>query len=418
MNKVTKIFAAIALAVALTVTSFAGNFAQAETQQETVTVVFTVEKFVIGQGFLIEPEQVTVQAGASIADVFKKVMDEKGYTYTTDGESGFYLEGINDADNGNAVVPESITGLKSYLEDWEPNEDANLEEGDYTMFSGWMFSQNGTSPDTYCSDVTVNDGDVIRLQFTLIWGSDIGLGDPEWTGIPNPSLADKEPLMKAAAYVNSLDNVSEETQTVYQAAIEALENYDATQQEIDEIYVQLKETIQTPDETETAKNETTTQKEATTAGSEATTAKNETAAGSEATTAKNETTAGSETTTIKNETTTAKDDSADKPQKISKVAVKKITWKKKTAKKITVSVYRVSGARGYQVKIFATKKNAKKDRKAIVKKLTKKNSGNIVIKSKKIKNKKNLFIRVRAYQMINNRKVFGALSGVRKAVKK
>ena len=467
MNRVTKFFVSVVLTVALIGTAFAGDFAKAEGAQETVTAVFTAEKFVIGQGFLVEPKQVTLQQGSSIADLFKKVMDEEGYSYTASEGSGFYLEGINDADNGAATIPESITGLAGYLEDWEPNEDTNLEEGDYTMFSGWMFSQNGETLDDLCSTVTVQDGDVIRLQFTLIWGSDIGLGDETWTGIPNAELADKEELIRTAANINSLENADEEIKTVYEKAIQALENYDATQQEIDEIYAKLKELESTPEETSTKEPESTpeesgtkepesTPEEPSTKESESTPAEtsakepesnpaetstkepestpaetstkepestpaevstttregNEQTQGAIQTGAQNQNVAATTTANIAQKTTATDvmNSRLSVFKKSEKPKIKKIT-KKKSAKKATIILKKkINGADGYQVRFYKTRKAAKKNKKAVAKIFYKKNKKKFTVSSTKIKNRKTLFVRTRAYCVSHGKKQYGKWS--------
>ena len=54
----------------------------------------------------------------------------------------------------------------------------SLGEFDYTKGSGWMITLNdyyiGEGMGTHC----VEDGDVIRIQFTLALGADIGV-DPD-----------------------------------------------------------------------------------------------------------------------------------------------------------------------------------------------------------------------------------------------
>ena len=467
MNRVTKFFVSVVLTVALIGTAFVGDFAKAEGAQETVTAVFTAEKFVIGQGFLVEPKQVTLQQGSSIADLFKKVMDEEGYSYTASEGGGFYLEGINDADNGAATIPESITGLAGYLEDWEPNEDANLEEGDYTMFSGWMFSQNGETLDDLCSTVTVQDGDVIRLQFTLIWGSDIGLGDETWTGIPNAELADKEELIRTAANINSLENADEEIKTVYEKAIQALENYDATQQEIDEIYAKLKELESNPaepstkepesipaesgtkepesapaetstKEPESAPAETSTKEpestpaESSTKEPESTPAEtstkepestpaevstttregNEQTQGAIQTGAQNQNVAATTTANIAQKTTATDVTNSRLSvfKKSGKPKIKKITKKKSAKKAMIILKEKINGADGYQVRFYKTRKAAKKNKKAVAKIFYKKNKKKFTVSSTKIKNRKKLFVRTRAYCVNHGKKQYGKWS--------
>ena len=102
-----------------------------------------------------------------------------------------------------------------------------------------------------------------------------------------------------------------------------------------------------------------------------------------------------------------------KPVPPAKVKVKKAT-KKKSAKKLTVKIKKLSGVKGYEVRVYKSKKNAKKNKKVIYKKLINKNKAKLVIKSKKLRRKKKLFVRVRARKFDCGKYVFGALSKPKK----
>ena len=99
-----------------------------------------------------------------------------------------------------------------------------------------------------------------------------------------------------------------------------------------------------------------------------------------------------------------------------KAKVKKAVKKKKSAKKIKVKLKKIKGAKGYQVAVYKTKKKAKKNKKALVKKFTTKTK--LTIKSKKFKKKKKLYVKVRAYTLDGTVKVFGAWSKPKKTKKK
>ena len=94
------------------------------------------------------------------------------------------------------------------------------------------------------------------------------------------------------------------------------------------------------------------------------------------------------------------------------VRVKKAS-KKKAATKIKLTLKKVKGAVGYQIRIFKTKANAKKNKKAIVKKVVKGVKATLL--SKKIKSAKKLFARARAYLAdASGNKTYGAWSKVKK----
>ena len=113
--------------------------------------------------------------------------------------------------------------------------------------------------------------------------------------------------------------------------------------------------------------------------------------------------------------------------KLGKTKVVKAV-KKKKSKKLKVKVKRLKYATGYQVAIYNSKKNAKKNKKAIAKAFSKKKKNSsasakkstksVLIKFKKtkrIKKAKKLFVRARAYNMDGTKKVFGPWSKIKKA---
>ena len=93
----------------------------------------------------------------------------------------------------------------------------------------------------------------------------------------------------------------------------------------------------------------------------------------------------------------------------SKVTVKKISKRKKSAKKIKVTLKKVAGVKGYQVRVL----KSKKAKKALVTKNTTKTK--VTIKSKKIKGKKTIFVQARAYVMDGATKIYGAWGKVKKS---
>ena len=136
-------------------------------------------------------------------------------------------------------------------------------------------------------------------------------------------------------------------------------------------------------------------------------------------TATDETTTQSQVTTEQTttmENTTSADvatTSTSTLQKPAKVKITKVFAKKKSAKKLKLKIKKLAGVKGYQVAVYKTKKNAKKNKKALVKKFIKKNVAKLVISSKKLKGKKNLFVRVRGYYK-GETVVYGDWSAIKK----
>lgn len=113
-----------------------------------------------------------------------------------------------------------------------------------------------------------------------------------------------------------------------------------------------------------------------------------------------------ETTTVKPVETTVVNVTA-KPIKVGKAKCTSATKKSKAAK-IKVSLKKVKKANKYQVQISTTKKF----KKVLVKKTVKKVK--FVINSKKLRNKKKLFVRVRAIQIVKNKAYRGKWSQTKK----
>lgn len=95
-----------------------------------------------------------------------------------------------------------------------------------------------------------------------------------------------------------------------------------------------------------------------------------------------------------------------------KAKVKKAIKKKKSAKKIKVTLKKIKGTAGYQVKVYKSKKNAKKNKKALATKLVKKVK--FTFKSKKFKKKKKLYIKARGFVWDGAIRVYGAWSKSKK----
>ena len=74
MNKVTKKILTLLMAVTLVVGMFTTTYAD---ETKKINVTFTIERFTIGQGFLVEPVTVQVNEGAAAKDVLEEVAKEK-----------------------------------------------------------------------------------------------------------------------------------------------------------------------------------------------------------------------------------------------------------------------------------------------------------------------------------------------------
>ena len=102
-----------------------------------------------------------------------------------------------------------------------------------------MYSVNGSFPSVYASEKTMQDGDVIRWQFTVAGiGADVGDANSE-----NPmQVANKEALTKLVSQVNALDDSDgfvKANADAYRAAVAALIDWSADQETVDAAYAAL-----------------------------------------------------------------------------------------------------------------------------------------------------------------------------------
>lgn len=98
------------------------------------------------------------------------------------------------------------------------------------------------------------------------------------------------------------------------------------------------------------------------------------------------------------------------------VKVKKVT-KKKSAKKVKITLKKkVKKANGYRIRFYAGKKDAKKNRKAIATVEYRKNRKTFTVQHRRLKNKKTLYVRVKAYLKADGKKYYSKNWSVAKKV--
>lgn len=145
----------------------------AETETDTATL--SVEAFSIGNGFVVEPTTVQILEGDTVAAIFDRVLNAQGITYNAYGsvDNGFYLSKINIPNYDN--IPQCIkNNIGDYLDE---GSGTTLGENEYSALAGWLYTVNNISANVGMSDYKVKSGDVIRVQFSLYWGADVGLAN-------------------------------------------------------------------------------------------------------------------------------------------------------------------------------------------------------------------------------------------------
>ncbi len=380
MNKVSKKILSLVLALALVVSTMTVTFAEAN---DKVTVTVTIERFTIGQGYLLKPTSVEVDKDASVKDVLEKVAQENNIKLNaTTSSYGYYLDSISYADTGVVNIPESISSMPGIDADYGGGytvhydaptnttvnsrfkDEQKLGGSSFTDLAGWMYALNNKESDNGMDAQPVADGDVVRVQFSVYAaGADIGF--KSWyAGIESAKLADKDSLIKKVAELSAKENQDKDLTE----AISVLEKYDATQQEVDDALAKLQATDET---TEQVTDETTTPAVTTPA--------------------------------VTTPAVTTQVPTTEAPTVVlGNTKIRKVTNVKKYKAKIKIK--KVAKAKGYQFKYA----DNKKFKKSIVKNTTK-----LTLTTKKFKKNSRCYVKVRAYAIVGKVKSYGKWSKVK-----
>lgn len=215
-RKVIKKISSAVTAAVLALCTLIVNAAAAPSEENTVVV--SIEAFSVGCGYVLEPTLISINDGDTAATAVQKALEENNINYDASFEYGFYINGISF--EHTADIPDYITNavvahdddynedilFGDYIEeDATPND---IASNDYVYgLSGWMYTINQPTAESLSkgmSQAYVKNGDVIRVQFSLDCGADIGTanlsGMPQW-GYHSDfyATADKTELTRAIA---------------------------------------------------------------------------------------------------------------------------------------------------------------------------------------------------------------------------
>jgi len=191
-----------------------------------ITVFVSFEGYNLGHGFYVEPTAVNLPAGASAWDATVYLLEAKGLDYELTPWGG--LSRIFGIHPGFVELPAHIT-----LELGEGAEDGSVGEFDYSEQAGWMYTANHFMTPVGAADFVLVTGDVIRWQFTVEgWGADLGLSFERGAFAQLYEHADKSELIRGMFAVGANPEAVE-------AALEAIIDPTATQEEVDEAFVAL-----------------------------------------------------------------------------------------------------------------------------------------------------------------------------------
>ncbi len=224
-------------------------------KDRTVTVAVSMEKFTLGQGYIIEPTLVTIPAkqlcSKTITDLIKKQFPNMAQPWRMTGtvDTGFYLASVYQNEEGIINIPDYIRkapGIKGGVSTTKRGDPNWLGEFDYSSDSGWMYAINSSFPGVGASGATLENGDVMRWQFTLVgYGSDLNADNSEWGTKPLKILANKDSLTYRVAEINSMNMADKQAylktyQKAYDKAYKVLTTIDSSQSEVNEALAALK----------------------------------------------------------------------------------------------------------------------------------------------------------------------------------
>lgn len=148
----------------------------------TVTVI--MDASVIGKGTLVSASNVDIFTNDNMASVIVRTLQAKGYSCSYSGSvaSGFYLKSVGRSGIGNnyRIDDGLINEINEFGISWRGSQESpqrntnSLGEHDYTNGSGWMFLKNGGFIGESASGIDLDDGDIIKIRYTLAYGMDIG----------------------------------------------------------------------------------------------------------------------------------------------------------------------------------------------------------------------------------------------------
>lgn len=174
------------------------------------TISLSVERFVLGGGFVVEPQQVEFTEGEMYSTVIPRALEQYGHKAIakTNSQWGYYMQGMENA-NCTVAVPEIVKTCilnKNGIELTGKKSAGNaLCEFDYSQEAGWMYTVNNAYV-LGMSSVAAKDGDVVRVMFTLSNGADVFGYNPMNKSeyyYNNTPLTDKSELVRLMAEVNS-----------------------------------------------------------------------------------------------------------------------------------------------------------------------------------------------------------------------
>lgn len=143
------------------------------------TVMFSLEADVLCLDYLIPPTKVEIYEGDTSDVALRRFLNENGFECISTGAgAGFYLAGVGSAglfrDEKPMIASWANGAVSSSGGTIQYNYEVGyLREKDFGPGSGWMFTINDEIPNYGFGSAYLEDGDVVRVRYTLGMGKDL-----------------------------------------------------------------------------------------------------------------------------------------------------------------------------------------------------------------------------------------------------
>ena len=201
---------------------FFGFAPRAYAAEQIGTVTFSVERFSVGKGYVVEPVVLPIYAGDTVKSVTERKLGNAAVFDAADDGKGLVSVTNGDKADQKSDIPVYITAL---TQNKATNDIPNaampaLQKGSYIDTSRWIYSVNNTYPQVRMDQLTLSDGDVVRVMFSLT-GNGLDVGNLD-AGNPGAEIADRMPITKLLAQTLSRGDYDQMAQKAFVA--EAVNN--------------------------------------------------------------------------------------------------------------------------------------------------------------------------------------------------
>lgn len=234
------------LLVLLMLLNIGGIAASAQEHYATdSSLIVAVEAFSIGNGYAVAPVQVSFTKGENGAQILDRVLKENGLSQEYSGTltDKYYLKSIG-FENTDKIPQCVLDHIGDYIDEGSGD---SLGEQDYTAVSGWLMTVNGAPLQVSLNDYYPQQGDVLRVQYSLWYGAEVGLANAmemdKWMGISDfyPAVQ-KDDLTTQLALANSNGGAAladDKVKAAYNEAMTAVQTLDISQKDADHALYQL-----------------------------------------------------------------------------------------------------------------------------------------------------------------------------------